>query len=237
MLLSPLRAASLALGSALLVMVAACGATDSTSTQGKLSPSGALAVAKHHLDTTAGVHLEISEKDLPGDVSGLVSATGTLTKAPAFDGTVTVAMSGIQPVIPVIGVGGKDYAKLPLTVGWQAIDPSKYGVPDPGTLLSPTAGISSLLTATEGAKPQGSVRGGEGNKEVLTEYDGTLPGTAVATIVPGSTGDFTVAYTISDSGELSQAVLTGHFYGAGHAASTYTLTLSDYGTTEAIKAP
>ena len=33
--------------------------------------------------------------------------------------------------MPVVAVDGKVYAQLPLTTGYQDIDPAEYGAPDP----------------------------------------------------------------------------------------------------------
>ena len=56
------------------------------------------------------------------------------------------------------------------------------------------------------------MRGGEDNKEVLTEYTGTVAGDAVKNIIPSAAGDFDATYTITDDGELREAELTGVFY-------------------------
>ena len=115
--------------------------------------------------------------------------------------------------------------------------PVRLRVPDPASLISPETGISNLLTATEHPKAGDSVRGGKDNKEVLTTYTGTLPESAVASIISSASGTFDVSYTIGADHELSQAVLTGRFYGDGEQASTYTVTLDDYGTDKTISAP
>jgi lipoprotein LprG len=217
-----------------LLTLAACGGGGSSAA--KLTPARAVALAKANLDKTPGLHLSLSGKDLP-DSSALVSADGTLTRAPAFNGKLVVSLLGTHPTIPVIATGGTVYAQLPLTTGWQTLDPAKYGIPDPSALLDPQTGISHLLTATTGLKAGSSVRGGKDNKEVLTTYTGTLPGSAVAAVIPGASGTFGVRYTIDDSHRLEQAAITGHFYGGDAKASTYTLTLDQYGLDPKIPAP
>lgn len=217
---------------AAVLPLAACGGSSSPSE----SPSAALASAKKTLDTTSGVQLQLKGSDLP-DGNALVGADGTLTHAPAFDGSISVQLLGTTANVPVIAVDSKVYAKLPLTTSWQTIDPSQYGVPDPASLISPDTGISTLLTATEDPKTGDSVRGGEGNKLVLTTYTGTLPASAVARIIPTASGTFAASYTIDSHHELSQAVLKGRFYGADQPASTYTVTLDGYGTDKTITRP
>lgn len=222
-----------ALLAATVLALAGCGGSGGDS----LSPEDALAEAKKHLDDTSGVHFALATDDLPSGVEALKKADGTLTRAPAFKGTITVPVLGVEADVDVVAVDGKVYAKLPFTAGFQEIDPADYGVPDPATLLDPDDGISSLLDATEDVKKGDSVRGGEDNKQVLTEYAGTLPGDAVDKVLPGATGDFDATYTIDDDGELSKAVITGRFNGADHDPNTYTVTVDDYGTDEKITAP
>ena len=55
-------------------------------------------------------------------------------------------------------------------------------------------------------------------------------------IIPGASGDFDATYTVTDEGELREAVLTGEFY-AGEDTMTYTVGFDDYGTQKDITAP
>lgn len=222
----------LALTAAAGLTLSACGGSSTPDE----SPASAIAAAKKELDTTAGVHVVLTGQDLPGG-NVLSNADGTLTRAPAFDGKIGVKVLGTTAQVPVISVGNKVYAKLPLTLHWQTIDPSQYGVPDPAALIDPKTGISHLLTATTGLKSHGSVRGGTDNKQVLTSYAGTLPGSAIGTIISGASGSFAVTYTLDDKDRLEQAKITGHFYGADQKSSTYVVALDDYGVAKAIKAP
>ena len=137
---------------------------------------------------------------------------------------------------PVVAVDGKTYAQLPLTTGWQTIDPTDYGAPDPAALLSTDAGFSSLLTATQDPTKGDQVRGGSDNSQILTEYTGTIDQTAARTIIPSATGDFDVTYTIDDSDELVSMTVAGDFYDTGDT-TTYTIDFSDYGSSPDIQAP
>ncbi len=159
-----------------------------------------------------------------------------LTHQPAFDGKIVVQLAGLKPEVPVVAVNGKVYAQLPLTTGWQEINPADYGAPDPAALMSPNGGLSSMLTATTNVKKGDTVRGGVGNKEVLTSYEGTLPASAAKVILPQVTGDVDATYTLTDDHELRQAVLTGDFYDTG-TDETYTVTVDHYGTQKDITAP
>jgi lipoprotein LprG len=147
-----------------------------------------------------------------------------------------VVLSGQDFEVPVVAVDDKVYVQLPLTPGWQDIDPADYGAPDPAQLMSADAGFSALLPATTDLEEGDSVRGGKDNKEVLTEYSGTVSSSAVENVIPTATGDFDVAYTVTDDGELREATLTGDFYDSGDSM-TYTVDFDDYGTETDIKAP
>jgi lipoprotein LprG len=218
------------------LLLAGCTGNDASDKKAEESPEQVLAAAKKTLDETSGVHFTLDSKDVDASTTGLLSASGVLTSAPAFDGKIVVQVAGLKPEVPVIAVGGKVYAQLPLTTGWQDINPADYGAPDPAALMSPDHGLSSMLTATTGVTKGKSVRGGEGNKEILTSYSGTLPASSAKVIVPTVKGDVDATYTVTGDDELRQAVLTGDFYGSGNQ-ETYTVTVDHYGTEKDIKAP
>jgi lipoprotein LprG len=226
-------ALSVVLATAAAVTLAGCGGGSNTVT---LTPDKAVALAKNTFDDTSAVHVQLKGDDLP-DGNVLVSADGTLTRAPAFDGRIGVKVLGATAQVPVIAVDDKVYAKLPLTVSWQTIDPATYGVPDPASLIDPDTGISHLLTATTGLKRTGTERGGKDNKQILTTYTGQLPAEAVASIIASASGTFDVTYTIDDDHQLHEAELTGRFYGADEKPSTYVVSLDDYGVEKTITAP
>ena len=163
-------------------------------------------------------------------------ASGTVTDAPAFDGTLTAVISAGSFPVPIKAVDGKVYAQIPLTFGWSEVDPGDYGAPDPAQLISADQGIPAILAATTDVKKGDDVRGGKDNKEVLTTYTGTVPESAAAHLIPGATGTFDATYGITPDGELRTASLTGAFY-SGKPDMTYTLTVDDYGTSKDITAP
>jgi lipoprotein LprG len=204
----------------------------------KPSPQEVLAAAKKTLDDTSGVAISLTTKSLPDGVTGITSATGTGVHPSAFEGTFKLSVNGLPADAEVIAVDGTTYAKNSLLLpDWTPIDPKDYGAPDPTRLMEPDVGFSGLLAAAQDVKAGDSVRGGENNKEILTEYTGTLPSDAVAALIPAAQGDFSFTYTISDDDELREAVLKGAFYGTDHGTVTYTLTLDDYGTQKEITAP
>ena len=229
---TPLLLAACALAAGTL---AGCGG-DQESVSDERSPEEVMELAKTTLDETSGVNLTLRTTDLPPGVTGVKEAEGVGTHPPAFEGSLTVVLSGTDFNVPVIAVDDKVYAQIPLTPGWSDVDPAEYGAPDPANLMSPEAGFSALLPATEDLEEGESVRGGEDNKEVLTEFTGTVPDDAVKNILPGAEGDFDATYTITAEGELREAVLTGVFY-PNTESMTYTIGFEDYGTEKKITAP
>jgi lipoprotein LprG len=221
---------------AAMLLVSGCTGSEDEDKKPQQTPEQALAAAKKTLDETSGVRFALDSDDIDPQTNALLSADGVLTHAPAFDGKIVVQIAGLKPEVPVIAVDGKVYAQLPLTTGWQPIDPADYGAPDPAALMSPDHGLSSMLTATTDVTRGKSVRGGEGNREVLTTYQGTVPASAASVIVPRVEGDVDATYTLTADDELREAVLTGDFYGTGHT-ETYTVTVDDYGTEKDITAP
>jgi lipoprotein LprG len=215
----------------LCVALAGCGGSD----EPQQSPSQVLGAAKTTLDGTSGVRIGLSTPKLPSGVNGLISATGVGTHAPAFQGTIKVAASGFTADADVVAVDGLVHAKLPFTTKFAVIDPADYSAPDPADLLDPRGGLSSLLTSATGMKADGEVREG---RTVLRSYTGTVPGKAVAAVIPSASpsATFDATFTVTDKDRLSRAVLTGPFYPqAGDV--TYTITFDRYDTTKDIKAP
>lgn len=231
-MLLPHRLASAAAAAALLLSTTACSGSGGSG----LPADEAISTAKKTLDDTSGLTLTLHTDDLPDGVTGIEDAQGVATHAPAFDGTITVNLSGQAFEVPVVAVDDKVYVQLPLTPGWQDIDPAEYGAPDPAQLMNPDHGFSTLLAETTGVEKGDSVRGGQDNKEVLTEYSGTVSGDVVQNIIPTASGDFDVTYQITNDGELREAELTGVFY-ADSDSMSYTVTFEDYGTEKDITAP
>lgn len=240
--MTPLRRVRLLAGPLALVLAVgtACGGDDDGGgSEEEKSPQEALAAAKQTLDDTSGVQISLSTRDLPSGVSaGITSATGVGTHPSAFQGTFKLSVSGIPADAEVIAVDGKTYAKNSLLLPqWTEIDPADYGAPDPAQLMDPAGGFSGLLSSATDLEAGDTVRGGDGNREVLTEYTGTLPAEAVSALIPAAAGDFDVTYTITDDDELREAVIEGAFYGEQLGELTYSLTLDDYGTEQEITAP
>lgn len=200
------------------------------------TPEEVLATAATTLTETSGVELTLSADALPEGVSGITKAVGTITNAPAFEGSITVIFAGQTVDVPVIAVDDTVYAQLPFTPGYDKVNPKEYGAPDPSGLIGDD-GFAGLLGLTDSPEAGESVRGGANNTEVLTTYSGTVPGDAMDAIIPSSAGDsFDVEWQVTDDGELRKATLTGIFY--PHTDEmTYTVDFADYGTEKDITAP
>lgn len=212
--------------------LAACGGDDEAP---ELSAEERLAAAKTALDETEGVRIALQADELPPSVNGLLTADGVGTHAPAFEGDIQVATSGLTAKAAVIAVDGKVWAVLPFTTDYARIDPADYTAPDPAALMAADGGLSSLLTAAESVEEGEQVREGEA---VLTEFTATLPGDAVASVIPSAEADaeFDAAFTLDDDNQLSEVTMTGPFYpDAGDV--TYTIRFSEYGIEKDIAAP
>jgi len=233
-------------GSALLLAVAlavaGAGCSDDEKKPGggggdDPTPAEVLALAKTTLDETSGVKISLETGEVPSGVTGIKSATGVGAHPAAFQGDFELSVNGLPATAEVIAVDGVTYAKNSLLLpDWTSIDPKDYGAPDPAKLMAPDDGFSGLLAAVTDVEAGDSVRGGEDNREIFTEYTGTIPSSAVESLIPTAEGDFDAVLTVSDVGELRRAELTGVFYKDADAL-TYTLELDDYGTAAEITAP
>jgi len=224
-----LPAALLAAG----LLLTGCSAGDTT--KQSADPKQALASAKRQLDTTSGVRIGLHADRLPTGVNGLRDATGVGIHPPAFQGSIKVAVGGVDADAAVVATGGKVYAKLPFTSRYTPINPADYGAPDPARLLARRGGLSSMLTSARDVKRASQVRDG---KRVLTRYTATVPGTTISSIIPSarSTASFAAAFTLDDRDRLAKAVLSGPFYPKAKDV-TYAVTFGDYGLHRAIKIP
>jgi lipoprotein LprG len=233
------RGSALVLAAALAVAGAGCSDDEKKPGGGgdDPTPEEVLALAQTTLDETSGVKISLETDEVPSGVTGIKSATGIGAHPAAFQGDFELSVNGLPATAEVIAVDGVTYAKNSLLLPeWTAIDPADYGAPDPAKLMAAGDGFSGLIDAITGAEEGDSVRGGDDNREIFTEYTGTIPSSAVEALIPTAEGDFDAILTVSDEGELRRAELTGVFYENADAL-TYTLELDDYGTEAEITAP
>jgi lipoprotein LprG len=214
-----------------VAVLSGCGGSDKP----EQSPEKTLAAAKKNLDSTSGVRIGLNAAKLPTGVNGLLAADGVGTHDPAFEGDIKVSATGITADAAVVALKGVVYAKLPFTSKFQEIDPGDYGAPDPADLMNTEGGLSSLLTSATDVEADGEVRDG---KVVLTSYAATVPGKAVAAVIPSAsaTAEFDATFTVTDQDRLARAVLSGPFYPKADDV-TYTITFDEYDTETDIKAP
>lgn len=222
-------------GGVVLALVGLTGCGGSSHKKASPDPHVALAKAKTLFDQSPSVHLALETSARPRSGNAVLSADGIGTHQPAFKGEVRVVISGLTANVPVVSVGGKVHAKLPLTLGYNVIDPAEYDAPDPADFMSPTRGISSLLTQLDKPRRTGQARAGS---KIVTTYAGTLAGTRVKTIIPSATASATYRTTVNldSAGRVSSVRITGPFFsGAGDV--TYDLALDRYGQKATITAP
>ena len=117
-------------------LVVGCSGDDDTPAD-EPTPEEVLAEAQTTLDETSGLSINLTTEDLPDGVQGIAGATGVGTNAPAFEGDLEVVLAGTTFDVPVIAVDESVYAQLPLTKGYQDIDP-EYDAPDPAGLVTGT---------------------------------------------------------------------------------------------------
>jgi lipoprotein LprG len=233
------RPVALMLSAVLLLAGTGCSGSGGDKPSGD-TPKAVLAHAKELLDKTSGVELSISSTGLPEKSSGalLVGGTGTAIHPSSFEGSLNLKAFGFTDDAEVIATDGKVWIKLSLLgPGFTEVDPARYGVPDPSSLLAAHGGVSDLLVETTGLKEGESVRGGADNKEVLTQYSGSLTAKQVQLLVPSaSDGEFSALYEITSDGHLHSVELTGPFY-AGERNVTYTIDFEKYDVEKKISAP
>jgi lipoprotein LprG len=214
-------------------MVAGCGGSDEPAKGA--TASEVLAAAKKNFDHASSVHLELTTDSKPSSGDAVLGADGTLTHQPAFKGEVTVQLSGFNADVPIVSVGGKVYAKLPLTPKYATIDPSEYSAPDPADFADTDKGISGLLLEMKDLTKDGTERDG---KQVLTRYSGTLAGSLVAPIIPSAdaSGSYDATVGIDQDDRIITLDVRGDFFSGG-GDETYRIQFSDYDKSVKITAP
>jgi lipoprotein LprG len=220
----------------LVLVLSGCGGSDSKTEPKEKSPTEVMARAKKLFDDASSVHLALATGSTPpAGANGVLGANGDLTHDPAFEGDVKVVLSGLTATVPVTSVGGKVYAKLPLSTGYATINPGEYGAPDPADFADPDHGLSSLLTELDGLEKGKQSRSGD---QILTTYTGTLPGSAVKQVIPSASAKETYATEVGvdEKGYARTVKITGVFFSAGDDV-TYHVKFSEYDGGVEITAP
>lgn len=220
-----------------VLTVGACSGDSAVEVADEMTAPELLENARDALVDAGTVRLGLTSADLPDGGGAVISGDGVgQLEPPAFEGSITARIAGIQADVPVIAVDGDLHVQLPYTSSYVNQSPDQLGVPDPATLFDPELGVVTLLTLTDDATYGEQTRVRE---EVLQQVSGTVPADAVARIfgTAESEGTFDAVYGILDdeTPEVRTVTLTGEFYPP--QTSTYTLNLSDYGLDVDIAAP
>lgn len=229
----------LVLAAATALTLAACSGDDEPEgdeeTTTEATAADRLEQAHTVLAEAGSVHLVLEGVDLP-DSAIILKAEGAGTmEPPAFDGTISAKVSGIQADVPTIAVDDTLYVKLPFAPDFISTTPEDLGVPDPARLFDVDTGLAGLLTQTEGAAFGEQTRVGA---DVTQQITGTLPGQAVVDLlyVGDEEADFDVEYgLIEDDWQVRTVTITGPFYPPDDA--TYTVTIDQYGEPVTVTAP
>ncbi|WP_109471023.1 LppX_LprAFG lipoprotein [Ornithinimicrobium cavernae] len=229
----------LALAVVTAVGLAACSGDDEPDTDSatttEITAADRLAQAHAILAEAGSVHLVLEGVDLPESAIVLKAEGSGTMDPPAFDGSITAKVSGIQADVPTIAVDDTLYVKLPFAPDYISTTPEELNVPDPARLFDVDTGLAGLLTMTEGAAFGEQARVGA---EVTQQVTGTVPGQAVVDLlhVGDAEQDFTVDYgLVEESWEVRTVQITGPFYPPDDA--TYTVTLDQYGEPVTVTAP
>jgi len=189
------------------------------------------------LSEAGSVSLLLQGSDLPeSETAYVIKADGSgTTTPPAFDGTITAKIAGVQADVPTVAVDDELYVKLPFSPVFTSVTPESLGVPDPARLFSNDVGVVSLLGKTEGATFGDQSRVGS---DVVQQISGQLSGDLIRDLlnVGAEDAQFDVTYgLIEGDWEVRTVSLTGEFYPP--TTSTYLLTLDDYGVPVTVTAP
>jgi lipoprotein LprG len=194
--------------------------------------------AKAAVDATGSLHFTLTSKDAPSSGIGtfITGGEGDAQRPNAVTGSLQVVFNGLPIHLAMVSTHGTFYVKLPFSGTYEATDPTKYGFGDPGKLLDPQAGLSSLLVAAASASLDGRDRlGGEELEEVTV----VLPGKPVAALLTSADASQPVhgrVGIVPGNHQVRRVVLTGPFFDA-HQPSTFTLILDRYGETVQITPP
>jgi hypothetical protein len=219
-----------------VVVLGLVGCSGQSSSAGSSDSAALLTAARTTLAATDTVHFTLTSSDVPAGGTRLVSGEGVIARPKQFQGTLAITLNGSQISVDLISTGGKVYAKLPFSSGFQVANPADFGLSDPATLIDANTGIARMFGELTGVTDQGSQRIGD---DVVTELDGALPGSVVGDLLTSADPAQPVQtelYVTKSGHQLRRVVLTGPFFVKGKN-STFNLLLDKYGEPVTITAP
>ena len=218
------------MGLGVVLLAGACGGTSTSS-----SPQSLLRDAKNTLDSTAGVHFTLQSSNVADKGTVIKGGAGDIVRPDRLQGSLDVVVNGFQATVKVVAVGETVEAQLPFAAGYSKINPATFGLGNPGGLLDPQHGLSSMLTAGGGATTAGTERL---SGELLDEVTTSIPGSAVPLLPNANPNQPVVLLAAVDPSnhQLRQVTLTGPFISATSNA-TFIVTLTKYGEHVEITLP
>ncbi len=209
----------------LVAVVSACGSSANLSSA---QAKNLLDQGKAAIDNSQAFHFTLTTAGVPqGSGTTIVGGAGDLARPDKLVGSFTVSVGGLQAAVKAAAGGGKFYAQLPFQKTYTATDPASFGVANPAQLISPSGGLSSILSDTTQAVSGGQTRV---NGELLDVVSGSVPGSDI-TVLPDKDPSRPVAVKalINPSNhQVRQVMLTGPIETTAASAS-FTVTLTGYG--------
>ena len=163
--------------------LAACtrssSSSQATSSPTAPDPATQLKNAKQALDAASSVHFTLSSDSSPKGATALVAGEDDVVRPDRFSGTLDVLVAGQKVRVKIVSVTGTVYAQL-FSATWSKVQPSQFGLNDPGTFMATEGGLADLLSTATNPRSTGEKRRGS---EVLQLVTADVPG---ATTVPGT---------------------------------------------------
>lgn len=215
-----------------IVALAGCSADAAP----KATAADRLAKAKRKLDAASSARFVLTTANVPAGGTALVGGKGVLARPAKFRGDFDVRQDAASATVSIISVGGTVYVKLPFATAYREADLRQFGLADPGKLMDPDTGLSTLLVKAKGAKLGRKTRIAG---EVVQEVAGRVPGRLVADLLVNAEPARPVAakFALTEkTGEVRRVMLTGPFFKAG-VSSSLTIVLDRYGEKVTITAP
>lgn len=211
-------------------VVAACGNPPP-------DPAQLLRDAKQSVDSAPSLHFTLSSQNVTGAGPLITGGEGIAKRPDGFAGSLTVVASGFTVTVNVVSTAGAFYASAPIGGGgYTKTDPAKYGFGDPGKLLDPSNGLSSLLPVCASPANRDPDRL---NGEQLDEVSCAMRGDRVAALLTSADATQPVQATIgvdASTHQLRRVVMVGPFFDKAHP-STFTVVLDNYGANVSITPP